>query len=298
MKYLVTGGAGFIGSHLVEKLLGDGHQVLVLDDFSEGKWSNLPAHANLEILKVSILDDINRFFVGTDVVFHLAALPRPQLSIVDPVPANLVNVNGLLNVLLAARDNNVKRLVFASSASIYGEQSVYPSPEDAEPNPMSPYALHKVIGEGYCKLFTNIYGLETNCLRFFNVYGNRMNPNGFYSSLIPKFIKMIKEGTQPTIFGSGEQARDFVYVEDVAEALIKAANSQIYGEVFNVGWGENYSVNKVHKIICDLLGKYIEPIHGEAMIEPTQTLADTLKSYQLLRWEPKITLEDGIKKMI
>lgn len=299
MKALVTGGCGFIGSHLVERLLDEGHKVIVIDDLSEGKLEYLPTdNPNLEFHQKSILDDIGHLFKDVEAVFHLAALPRPLLSIEEPKPAHEVNVTGTLNILIHCRDHKVGRLVYASSASLYGEQPVYPSPEEATPNPMSPYALHKYIMELYAKLFETLYGLQANGLRFFNVYGDRMNPNGFYASLIPKFIKIIKSGERPTIFGTGEQARDFVYVDDVVEALILASKSKHYGLAFNIGWGKNYSVNEVFKTIRRLLKIDVEPLYGPAVIEPTQTLADSQRARGLLGWEPKVSLEEGIRRLI
>ena len=297
MKYLVTGGAGFIGSHLVDRLLLNGDEVVVVvDNLSEGKRERLQiGRERLVVHEASILEGESReLFRGVDIVFHLAALPRPQLSIIDPVPAHDVNVTGTLNVLMACKHYQVERMVFISSASVYGEQDRYPCAEDAVPNPMSPYALHKLIGEQYCQLFTQIYGLETNCLRLFNVYGTRMNPYGEYSSLIPKFIRLISDGINPTINGDGEQARDFVHVRDVIEAMMLAAHSDVYGEVFNVGSGRNVSVNEVFRIICQSLGKQIEPIHGPPVIEPTQTLANRGKIYSVLGWEPRVDLTSGI----
>lgn len=299
MKVLVSGGLGFIGSHLVDRLLKSGNSVVVIDDFSEGNRDNISFYnKNLEVHQISILEDIDSLFKDVDIVFHLAALPRPLLSIAKPKPAHSVNVDGTLNVLLSCRDNKVGRLVFASTAGIYGEQPVYPSVETAAPNPMSPYALHKLIGEQYCKLFENLYGLESNCLRFFNVYGSRMNPNGFYASLIPKFIKLIKDGDNPVIFGNGNQSRDFVHVDDAVEALVLASKTAIHGEVFNVGNGKDYSVNSVFDVICKCLDKYVEPIYGPAIIEPTQTLADRNKAYNVLGWKPVVSLEEGIKRLI
>jgi len=299
MRYLVTGGAGFIGSHLVDRLLRDGNEVIVIDDFSEGKWENLQVnHSNLIVYKKSILGKIEKLFKGVSVVFHLAALTRPQLSIAEPEPSNLVNVSGTLNVLLNSRDKKVERVVFASSASIYGEQEKYPSSEIDKPNPMSPYASQKLMGEQYCQLFTKIYGLETNCLRLFNVYGKRMNPDGEYASLFPKFIKLIRNGIRPTINGTGKQTRDFVYIDDVVESMILASKSKAFGEVFNVGSGESLSVNDAFNIICWKLGKKIEPIYGPAVIEPTQVIADIKKINDVLGWKQEVDLGEGLDIMI
>ncbi len=301
MKYLVTGGAGFIGSHLTEELLKEGHEVIVVDNLSEGSRDNLPLdNPNLKFYEDDIMEVImwEHLFKDVDVVFHLAAITRPQESIDDPKIYNRVNVEGTLNVLIAARDMGVKRVVFASSASIYGEQYIYPCLETATPNSMSPYGLQKFMGELYCKLFTDIYGLETNCLRFFNVYGTRMNPDSPYSALIPKFIKKIKAGEQPTIFGHGNQARDFCHIDDVVRAIILASKIDGFGQVFNVGGGVNYSVNDVFEIICNKLGKTMTPLHGPAVIEPTQTLADITKARDILAWSPEVSLEEGVRRLV
>lgn len=300
MKVLVDGGAGFIGSHLVDRLIKDGHKVIVLDDFSEGKRSNLTPNKNLTVFKGSILnlDRADDLFYHVDVVFHLAALTRPLESIEEPLKYNRTNVEGTLNVLQKARENKVKRVVLASSASVYGEQKSYPCKETSVPNPMSPYASQKLMCEEYCKLYTRIYGLETNCLRFFNAYGLRMNPDSGYSALIPGFIKKIKNGITPVIFGDGNQARDFVFVSDIVEGLIKASTCGTYGLVVNLGAGMNYSVNKVADLIYKELGQKNTAKHGPAVIEPTQTLADTTLAKTYLDWKPKISLEEGIKVMV
>ena len=298
MNILVTGGCGFIGSHLVDRLLAEGHEVIVLDDLSEGKEVNLRSHSRLDFQRGSILADNDYLFDGIDIVFHLAALTRPQESIEHPLFFNEVNVEGTVNILLGCIANKVKRVVFASTASLYGEQEVYPTPETAQPNPMSPYGLQKFIGEEYCKLFTRIYKLETNCLRFFNAYGPRMNPDSPYSALIPKFIKQIKKGEQPIINGHGNQRRDFVHIDDAVAALILASKSQVYGEIFNIGNGVNYSVNEITQMIFNKLNKKNNAIHGPAVIEPTQTLADIGKAKELLGWIPKISLNKGIGRLI
>lgn len=299
MKCLVTGGAGFIGSHLVDRLLSDGNRVIVIDDFSVGKKSNLPSHYPdlLKVREISILAHIDPFFEGVDVVFHLAAKTRPQVSILSPIEHNKVNVGGTLNVLLAARDHGVQKLVFASSGSTYGKQATYPFRESFTPHPMSPYGLQKLAGEQYCELFSEIYNLNTTSLRFFNVYGVRQDPHSEYSCVVPKFIKIISEGGQPVIYGDGDQARDFTHVSDVVEAMMLAAKSMAPGQVFNIGSGENYSINQVFEMLCKNLGKFPDPIHGPAMIEPKATLADITKARLVLGWKPKVTFEEGLKEL-
>lgn len=295
---LVTGGAGFIGSHIVERLLKEGSRVTVVDNLSEGKWENLPKHPNLVKHEVSILDNMSKFVTGQDVIFHLAALPRVQRSVKYPKETHEVNVTGTLNLLLAARDNHVKRFIFSSSSSIYGDQDRLPFSEDMKPNPMSPYALHKLIGEEYCQLFSKLWGLETVCLRYFSVYGPRMYPDGDYALLLPKFIKLMSQDKVPTINGNGEQTRDFTYVSDVVEATLLAAQSHLSGEIFNIGFGKSISVNEVAHTINRLMGKNIKSIHGPAVVEPRSTLASRTKAFDLLGWEPKVKFEEGLKTML
>src|SRR5512139_969262 len=298
MRYLVTGGAGFIGSHLVERLLEQG-EVVVIDDFSEGKREYLPiGNPQLTVYEASILEPISSLFEGVEVVFHLAALPRPQKSITEPELPHDVNVTGTLRVLMACLNNKVKRLVFASSATIYGEQEKYPSPETAKPNPMSPYALHKLIGEQYCQLFERIYGLETNCLRLFNVYGDRMNPDGSYASLMPKFIKLLRKGKPPPIYGTGFQSRDFIYVDDVIEAFVAAGQSEAHGEVFNIGSETSCTVRVIFKLLRTRLGIRIDPVYEPAVIEPDMTFADCQKACDLLSWRCTTNLTEGISKIL
>ena len=296
---LVTGGAGFIGSHLVSKLLENGHKVIVIDNLVEGKLDNLPLYnSNLHFIQASIEDNLPDVCKDVDTMFHLAALPRVQRSIKYPRETHDVNVTGTLNLLLAAKDHGVKRFVLSSSSSVYGNQDQLPFVESMVPNPLSPYALHKLIDEQYCQLFSKIFGLGTICLRYFNVYGPRMNPDGAYANLFPKFIKLMSQNETPTINGDGEQTRDFTYVDDVVEANLLAAQSSISGEVFNVGNGKNVSVNEVVSILNRLMGKNIVPIYGPAVIEPKSTLASGIKSYEMLGWKPKVELEEGIKTML
>ncbi|MBF8249493.1 MAG: Epimerase protein [Candidatus Levybacteria bacterium] len=297
-KALVTGGAGFIGSHLVERLLKEGSHVAVIDDLSEGKWENLPKHRNLVKIKASILDDISKFVKERDVIFHLAALPRLKRSLDDPWQTHLVNVDGALNLLLAAKKHKVKKFIFSSSSSIYGNQSRLPFKESMSPNPLVPYSLQKLIGEEYCQMFTNLWGLKTISLRYFNVYGPRMNPDGPYANLIPKFIKLLSQDIPPTINGDGKQTRDFTYVSDVVEATLLAARSNLSGEVLNIGSGKSISVAGVTSAINRLLGKNIQPIYGPAVVEPRSTLASCTKARDILGWTPKVKFEEGLKNML
>jgi UDP-glucose 4-epimerase len=298
-KIIVTGGAGFIGSHLTERLLKDGAKVIVIDDLTEGKWENIPPHKNLTKYEGSICEkNIGRLFKNAEVVFHLAALPRVQRSIKYPAWTHDVNVNGTLNLLLAARDHKVKRFIFSSTSSVYGEQAKLPFTEDMTPNPISPYGVHKWVCEEYCKLFSKLWGLGTVSLRYFNVYGPRMMPDGDYANLFPKFIKLMSHGKVPIINGDGNQTRDFTFVSDVVEANLLAAQLKITGEVFNIGSGKNISVNQVVTVLKKLLDSKIEPIHGPAVIEPKATLASIAKAKRILGWKPKVELADGLKTMV
>ncbi|MCL4397622.1 SDR family oxidoreductase [Patescibacteria group bacterium] len=299
MNCLVTGGAGFIGSHLVDRLLSDGHEVTVIDNFSTGRPENL-AGKKVEIIKRSICDNLDQIFENEkfEVVFHLAAIPRVQLSINDPVNTHETNINGTFNLLLTCRKFNVKRFVFSSSSSVYGDQDRLPLVETMTPNPSSPYALHKLVGEHYCRLFRELYGLETISLRYFNVYGPRQNPDGGYANLIPKFFRMLKDGNSPVINGTGKQTRDFTYVGDVVEANLLAANTtnpDCFGQTFNVGAGKNYSVNEVAEIIIKLTGSKSKVSYGPKVVEPQNTLADISKSTKLLGWSPKTNFTEGMK---
>ena len=295
---LVTGGAGFIGSHLVERLLKEGSRVTVIDDLSEGKWENLPKHKNLIKIKASILDYVSKFVKGQDVIFHLAALPRLKRSLDDPWETHKVNVDGTLNLLLMAKKYKVKRFVFASSSSIYGNPLMVPFFEDMRPNPLVPYSLQKLECEEYCKMFSDLWGLSTISLRYFNVYGSRMNPNSPYALLLPKFIKLMSQNRQPTINGDGKHSRDFTYITDVVDATLLGAKSKISGEVFNIGRGETISVNKVVEILNGLLGKRIKPIHGPPVIEPGITWASNAKARKLLGWKPRVKFEEGLRTML
>jgi UDP-glucose 4-epimerase len=296
---VVTGGAGFIGSHLTKRLLELGYKVTVIDDFSEGKRENLPAKdPNLKIIKASILDNVGKYIKGTDVIFHLAALPRLQRSLDQPWRTHMVNVDGTLNLLLAARDHKVKRFIFSSSSSVYGNKNKIPFKENMIPDPLVPYSLHKLISEDYCKMFSVLWGLGTISLRYFNVYGARMNPDSPYSNLLPKFIKQISQNKTPVINGTGNHTRDFTFISDVVEANILAADSKLSGEVFNIGFGSGISVNKVVKILGKLMGKKVKPIYGPAKIEPRATLSSCAKAQKLLKWKAKVDFPEGLKIML
>jgi len=296
MKCLVTGGAGFIGSNLVDELIKDGHEVIVIDNLVSGKEENINPKTefhNLDICDMNVRG-LCHMFDGVDVVFHTAALARVQPSIDNPIDFNNVNVNGTLNLLKACVDYGVNRFVFSSSSSVYGdvEEKDLPTSENSELNPMSPYALHKLIGEQYCKLFSQLYNLETVSLRYFNVYGERQPIEGAYTLVMGAFAKQMLENKPMTIRGDGEQRRDFTYVGDVVDANIRAGfyEHPIWGEVFNVGNGDNRSVNQ----IADMMGG--ETIGVEPVVEPKLTLADNNKIKKMLSWKPTMNLEDWLPK--
>ena len=301
MKCVVTGGAGFIGSNLVDKLIDDGHQVIIFDDLSTGQMENINPKATFH--KVDISESYlvrtgwyKTVMWGVDVVFHTAAKARVQPSIEDPVSFNDVNVTGTLNMLKGAVEAKVPRFVYSSSSSVYGNVEQLPTSENHKLNPMSPYALQKLIGEQYCKLFSELYDLETVCLRYFNVYGERQLLDGAYCLVMGKFARQKLNGEPMTIRGDGEQRRDFTYVGDVVKANIKAgfnAKLPIFpckGDVFNIGNGDNRSVNQ----IADMIGG--DRINVEPVVEPKETLADNSKAKNTIDWKPTTKIEDWIIK--
>lgn len=281
-RILVTGGAGFIGSNLVDELIERDIDVMVLDNLSSGKMENVNPKAKFHNVDIRNLEEIKPLFKNVDYVFHLAAYPRVQLSIENPQLANDINLNGTLNVLIAARDAKVRKVIYSASSSAYGDQDIMPLRENMKPNPMSPYALQKYTGEEYCKIFSMAYGLPTVCLRYFNVYGKRQAIEGAYALVIGIFINQRLNNQPMTIVGDGEQKRDFTSVVDVVKANILAANSQKVGkgEVINVGNGRNYSVNDVANFIGG------PKINIASRIEPRETLADNSLARELLGWEP------------
>ncbi len=296
MHYLITGGAGFIGTNLSIELLKQGHQVRVIDNYSGG---NLPDRfqEGVEYIEGDILnmDDLNKAMQGIDGVFHMAALPRVVYSVEHPVETHNVNVNGTLNVLMAARDNGVKRVVFSSSSSAYGDQEVYPLKEDGVvKKPLAPYALHKYIGEHYCRLFAALYKLETVSLIYFNVYGSFCDPNGAYALVIGKFLQQKQKGEPLSIRGDGEMYRDYTHVVDVARANILAMTKDTVGkgETINVGNNNPYSVNQ----LAALIGGPTVNV-PEMPGEMRYTRADNTKAKELLGWEPTIKFEDGVNAL-
>jgi len=297
MNYLITGGSGFIGSHLVDRLLKENHDVIIVD--RSIKYHNIPKeNPKLHLYHENILGNIGYLFKNIDIVVHLAALTRPQWSIKYPFENNEVNVGGTIKLLEYSRDNKVKRFVFLSTSAVYGEQKEYPTPESVKPNPMNPYAISKLIGEQYCKLFGDIYGLEWNAIRPFNAYGSRMPTSGIYTSAVATFINALKENKPFIKFGDGNQRRDFIYIDDLIEQIVLMSTSKIHGEVFNCGFGKNYSINQMLNMVRKIMGKNINPDEIEKQYEPSQTLADISKAERLLNWKPKIDLEEGLRRTI
>ena len=296
MRALVTGGAGFIGSNLVDSLIEDGHEVIVFDNLSTGQQKNINPKAKfflIDIAHQSYFENktMKDIMSGVDVVFHTAAMARVQPSIDNPIDFNNVNVNGTLNMLKACVDYGVNRFVYSSSSSVYGDVEELPTPEEHKLNPMSPYALQKLIGEQYCKLFSEVYNLETVCLRYFNVYGDGMNLEGAYKLVIPIFTEQKLCGEPLTIRGDGKQRRDFTYVGDVVDANIRAGfyEHPMWGEVFNIGNNDNRSVND----IANMIGG--DTINVEPVIEPRETLADNSKAKKVLGWKTTMKIEDWVK---
>jgi nucleoside-diphosphate-sugar epimerase len=302
---LVTGGAGFIGSNLAEALLKQGHQVRVLDNFSTGKKENLVFQNDYEGLQV-IEGDIRYSDIcqqaaeGVEFVFHQAALPSVQRSVEDPLTSNSVNVEGTLNVLLAARDRGVKRVIYAASSSIYGDTPTLPKREEMPPNPLSPYALQKYIGERYCRLFFQLYGLETVSLRYFNVFGRKQDPASIYSAVIPRFISAMMEERSPIVFGDGEQSRDFTYIDNVVRANLLAMSAErLHGEAINIACGERISLNQLLRILKGILGSFQPPIYKDPRQgDVKHSLADIRKGKEVLGYEPSVGIEAGLGKTV
>lgn len=293
VKVIVTGGAGFIGSHLVDALFLLKYDVHIVDTFVNGSKDYLNSKAKYHNVDIRDLESLNKIFSGAELVFHLAALPRVQYSIQNPILTNDVNVNGTLNVLIAARDAKVKKVIYSASSSAYGNQEKMPLNELMNPDPISPYALQKRIGEELCSMFSKVYSLSCVSLRYFNVYGPRMDPGGSYPLAIGNFLKQRSKGEEMTITGDGEQTRDFTHVRDVVRANLLAAKSDKVGkgEVINIGAGRNVSMNYIASLISGSI-KYIP-----ARLEPRNTLADNSLAERLLGWKPQVELENGIEEL-
>ena len=304
MKVVITGGCGFIGSNLAHEL-ADENEVIVIDDLSTGRSENnedLLNNENYRFVKGSItnLDLLKQTFDGADYVFHQAAIPSVPRSIKDPAKTNEVNISGTLNVLIAAEHNNVKKVVYASSSSVYGDTPALPKEEGMIPNPLSPYAVSKLTGEYYCKVWSDIYGLKTASLRYFNVYGPKQDPSSEYAAVIPKFITRVLNGEPPIIYGDGEQTRDFTFVKDVVSANILAAKSSVTG-IFNIGGGQRISINELAETIIKASGTGTDP--GLTYMEPREgdvkhSLADIHRAESIIGYNPAYTLDDGLEETI
>ena len=301
--YLVTGGAGFIGSHLVEELVKRGEQVRVLDNFSTGKRENL---SDLQEKIELVEGDIRSYHIvrevvqGVDFVLHQGALPSVPRSINDPITTNEVNVGGTLNILDAARDAGVKRVVYASSSSVYGANKALPKREDMIPQPISPYAVAKLTGEKYCHVFSRTYGLETVALRYFNVFGPRQDPQSQYSAVIPRFIVGMMEGQELTIHGDGSQSRDFTYVSNVVEANLLAVHAEgVSGEAFNLACGASMSLNEVVEKIAQTLDCEGNIVYGPPRSgDVARSQADISRAGKYLGYEPLVEAREGLERVV
>jgi nucleoside-diphosphate-sugar epimerase len=300
--YLVTGGAGFIGSHLTEELVRRGERVRVVDSLVTGKRQNLSHIPGVEFVEGDLADpDVaRRAAAGADFVLHQAAIPSVPRSVADPITSNRANIDATLNVLVAARDAGVKRLVYAGSSSAYGDTPTLPKVEMMTPNPLSPYALQKLVGELYLQMFTRLYGLETVTIRYFNVFGPRQDPSSPYSGVISVFITALCEGRQPTIYGDGEQTRDFTYVANVVDGVLRACQApNCSGEVINVATAGRISLNDLFRQVRELVGAHIEPLYGPPRAgDVRDSQADIKKAQRLLGYEPTVSFADGLKRTV
>ncbi len=300
--YLVTGGAGFIGSHLVEELIRRGEQVRVLDNLSSGKRRKLAHIPGVEFLEGDIVDPAAcaRATEGVDYVLHQAAIPSVPRSVKDPVTSNRSNIDGTLNILVAARDAGVKRLVYAGSSSAYGDTPTQPKHEEMPSNPLSPYALQKLVGEQYGQMFTRLYGLETVTIRYFNVFGPRQDPGSPYSGVISLFSTAVLEGRQPTIYGDGGQTRDFTYIANVVDGVLRACDAPaVAGEVINVATGGRISLNELLQVMNGLVGTALSPLYAEARQgDVRDSQADITKARTRLGYTPLVSLEEGLRRTL
>jgi UDP-glucose 4-epimerase len=302
-KVLVTGGAGFIGSHLARALHARDHSVRVLDDFSSGKRANLAdLEGRIEIIEGSVLDEatLDRAFDGVEIVYHEAAVPSVPRSMAEPVTSHHANATGTLNVLEAARRKSVRRVVYAGSSSAYGETPTLPKIESMATAPLSPYAVSKLAGEHYCQVYARAFGVETVVLRYFNVFGPRQDPNSQYAAVIPRFVTAALEGRRPIIFGDGSQSRDFCFIENVIEANLLAADArEASGRVFNVACGRATDLNTVVKLIAETLGVPLEPTYETGRVgDVKHSLADISAARQFLGYTAPVSFEEGLLRTI
>ena len=300
--YLVTGGAGFIGSHLAEELLRRGETVRVVDNLSTGKRQNIAHIPSVEFIEGDLadLDVARRAVKGIDYVLHQAAIPSVPRSVEDPITSNRANIDASLNVLVAARDAGVKRVVYAGSSSAYGNTPTLPKIETMAPAPLSPYALQKLVAEQYCQMFTRLYGLQTVTTRYFNVFGPRQDPSSPYSGVISIFISALCEGRPPTIYGDGEHTRDFTYVANVVDGVLRACTADnASGEVINVATSGRISLNTLFNTIRTLVGSTVEPIYAEPRAgDVKDSQADISKAKRVLGYQPSVTFEAGLAKTV
>jgi UDP-glucose 4-epimerase len=301
MLYLVTGGAGFIGSHISDRLLADGHHVRILDNFSTGKRGNIPQSDNVEVVEgdVGDYDSVRAAMQQVDKVFHEAAIASVPETVGNPLASERVNYRGTLNILEAARHAGIQRVVFACSAAVYGDLPELPKQETMPVKPLSPYAVDKLASEQACQMFTYLYGLETVSLRYFNVFGPRQDPSSPYSGVISIFADHLQHGKQPTIYGDGEQTRDFVYVSDVVEANIRAASSpSAAGKAINIATGGRLSINDLLTTVCNIKGKPFEPRYKPARQgDIRHSRADISAAREFLDWQPVVGFEAGLREL-
>jgi nucleoside-diphosphate-sugar epimerase len=303
VNYLVTGGAGFIGTNIVEELVKKGENVRVMDNFSTGKRENLSEFlASVELVEgdVRSYHIVREAVEGIDVILHEAALPSVPRSIRDPLTTNEVNVIGTLNVLQAARDARVKRIVFASSSSVYGDNPELPKRESLKPSPLSPYAVSKLAGEQYCQAFSKIYKMETICLRYFNVFGPRQDPSSAYAAVIPKFIQAAVSDTVPVIYGDGEQSRDFTFVSNIVDANLRAASADCPpGTVMNIACGQTMSLNTLVKHLGGILNTNIKPRYEQARPgDVLHSLASIETAQKMLGYVPRVAMAEGLQRTV
>ena len=300
--YLVTGGAGFIGSHLAEELVRRGHRVRVADSLVTGRRSNLDHIPGVEFMEGDLADlDVARRAVdGVDFVLHQAAIPSVPRSVQDPIASNRANVDGTLNVLVASRDAGVRRVVFAGSSSAYGDTPTLPKREDMPTRPLSPYALQKVVGEQYLQMFTRLYGLETVSIRYFNVFGPRQDPSSPYSGVISVFATALLDGRAPTIYGDGEQTRDFTYIANVVDGVLRAVEAdEASGEVINVATSGRVSLNVLFETMRRLIGVDVTPVYAAPRKgDVRDSQADITKAQRILGYQPTVSFEDGLQRTV
>jgi nucleoside-diphosphate-sugar epimerase len=300
--YLVTGGAGFIGSHLAEELARRGERVRVADSFITGKRENLKHITGVELIEGDLADlaVARRAVAGVDYVLHQAAIPSVPRSVKDPITSNRANIDASLNVLVAARDAGVRRVVYAGSSSAYGNTPTLPKVETMGTAPLSPYALQKLVAEQYCQMFTRLYGLETVTIRYFNVFGPRQDPSSPYSGVISLFIRAMVEGRQPTIYGDGEQTRDFTYVANVVDGVLRACTApEASGEVINVATGGRISLNRLFETLKTLTGADVSPIYSDPRAgDVRDSQADISKARRLLGYQPLVALDQGLEQTV